>query len=158
MPTVHDDPLWSSRRRQSETSLGAESTAQQFPEGSPTRDGLVPAMPATAEDTGLDFGFLTDLTLKTVYADTSCTTQRAAERLALPVGVVDTLLQHLYREHFIEIRETVTLQNRRYAMLDRGWERVRRLLGLNAYIGAGHAARQASTALVKNPETVTPPV
>src|SRR5712692_84226 len=150
MSTVHDDPLWPSRRRQPETDVP--------PEGSPTRDGLVPAMPATAEDTGLDFGFLADLTLKTVYADTSCTTQRAAERLALPVGVVDTLLQHLYREHFIEIRETVALQNRRYAMLDRGWERVRRLLDLNAYIGAAPVSLKAYTAMVNSQEKLRPPV
>jgi predicted ATPase with chaperone activity len=115
-------------------------------------------MPATAEDTGLDFGFLTDLALKTVYADTSCTTQRAAQRLALPVGVVDTLLQHLYREHFIEIRETITLQNRRYAMLDRGWERVRRLLDLNAYIGAAPVSLKAYTAMVNSQEKLRPPV
>jgi predicted ATPase with chaperone activity len=115
-------------------------------------------MPATAEDTGLDFGFLTDLALKTVYADTSCTTQRAAQRLALPVGVVDTLLQHLYREHFIEIREAMTLQNRRYAMLDRGWERVRRLLELNAYIGAAPVSLKAYTAMVNNQEKLRPPI
>jgi predicted ATPase with chaperone activity len=115
-------------------------------------------MPATAEDTGLDFGFLTDLALKTVYADTSCTTQRAAERLALPVGVVDTLLQHLYREHFIEIRETISLQNRRYAMLDRGWERVRRLLDLSAYIGAAPVSLRAYTAMVNSQEKLRPPV
>ncbi len=59
---------------------------------------LVPAIPATVEDSGLDFGFLSDLALKTVYADTSCTTERAAERLALSLPVVDHLLQHLYRE------------------------------------------------------------
>ncbi len=115
-------------------------------------------MPATVEDSGLDFGFLTDLALKTVYADTSCTTQRAAQRLALPVGVVDTLLQHLYREHFIEIRETMTLQNRRYAMLDRGWERVRRLLDLNAYIGAAPVSLKAYTAMVNSQEKLRPPV
>ncbi len=115
-------------------------------------------MPATVEDSGLDFGFLTDLALKAVYADTSCTTQRAAERLALPVGVVDTLLQHLYREHFIEIRETVALQNRRYAMLDRGWERVRRLLDLNAYIGAAPVSLKAYTAMVNSQEKLRPPV
>ncbi len=115
-------------------------------------------MPATVEDSGLDFGFLTDLALKAVYADTSCTTQRAAERLALPVGVVDTLLQHLYREHFIEIRETVALQNRRYAMLDRGWERVRRLLDLNAYIGAAPVSLNAYTAMVNSQEKLRPPV
>ena len=158
MSTVHDDPLWPSRRRQRETDVPGESTAPQSPEGPPTTDGLLPAMPATVEDSGLDFGFLTDLALKTVYADTSCTTQRAAERLALPVGVVDTLLQHLYREHFIEIRETVTLQNRRYAMLDRGWERVRRLLDLNAYIGAAPVSLNAYTAMVNSQEKLRPPV
>src|SRR6266849_2089907 len=150
MSTVHDDPLWPSRRRQPETDVP--------PEGPPTTDGLLPAMPATVEDSGLDFGFLTDLALKAVYADTSCTTQRAAERLALPVGVVDTLLQHLYREHFIEIRETVALQNRRYAMLDRGWERVRRLLDLNAYIGAAPVSLKAYTAMVNSQEKLRPPV
>jgi hypothetical protein len=100
----------------------------------------------------LDFGFLADLALKTVYADMSCTTQRAAQRVALPLGVVDTLLQHLYREHFIEIRETISPQNRRYAMLDRGWERVRRLLDLNAYIGAAPVSLNAYTAMVKSQE------
>src|SRR6266850_936761 len=150
MSTVHDDPLWPSRRRQPETAAP--------PEGPPTTAGLLPALPATVEDSGLDFGFLTDLALKTVYADTSCTTQRAAERLALPVGVVDTLLQHLYREHFIEIREAMTLQNRRYAMLDRGWERVRRLLELSAYIGAAPVSLKAYTAMVNNQEQHRPPV
>ena len=59
------------------------------------------------QDFGVNFGFRTDLTLKPVYADTSCSSQRAAQRLALPVGVVDTLLEHLYPEHFIENSETV---------------------------------------------------
>ena len=158
MSTVHDDPLRPTRRRQPDSDVPGEATAPQSPDDSPPTDGVLPAMPATAEDTGLDFGFLTDLALKTVYADTSCTTQRAAQRLALPVGVVDALLQHLYREHFIEIRETITLQNRRYAMLDRGWERVRRLLDLNAYIGAAPVSLDAYTALVKRQEERRPPV
>jgi len=123
-----------------------------------TPDGSVPPVPATADETGLDFGFLADLTLKTVYADTSCTTQHAAQRLALPIGVVDGLLQHLYREHFIEIRETTGPQNRRYAMLDRGWERVRRLLDLNAYIGAAPVSLAAYTAMVAEQERLRPPV
>src|SRR5215470_15372066 len=128
------------------------------PEPSETPDGCVPRVPATVEDTGLDFGFLTDLALKTVYADTSCTTQRAAQRLSLPIGVVDGLLQHLYREHFIEIRETTGPQSRRYAMLDRGWERVRRLLDLNAYIGAAPVSLAAYTAMVAEQERCRPPV
>jgi predicted ATPase with chaperone activity len=127
-------------------------------EGPSTADDLLPVTPATVEDSGLDFGFLADLALKTVYADTSCTTQRAAERLALPLAVVDTLLQHLYRERLTEIRETLTPQNRRYAMLDRGWERVRRLLDLNAYIGAAPVSLNTYTAMVKRQEKLRPPV
>jgi hypothetical protein len=113
---------------------------------------LLPVIPATVEDSGLDFGFLADLTLKTVYADTSCTTERAAERLALPLPVVDHLLQHLYRERFTEIRETIGPQNRRYAMLDRGWERVRRLLDMNAYIGPAPVSLDAYSAKVRRQE------
>ena len=151
MSPPHDDLLRPSRRKRPEDDVRGES-AHQSPQDSPTTDGHLPPLPATAEDSGLDFGFLTDLALKTVYADTSCTTQRAADRLALPLGVVDTLLQHLYRERFIEIRETISPQNRRYAMLDRGWERVRRLLDLNAYIGAAPVSLNAYTAMVKSQE------
>jgi hypothetical protein len=158
MSTAHDDPDSLTPRRAPDTALPGESTPQALADVSPATDELLPPVPTTAEGSGLDFGFLTDLALKTVYADTSCTTQRAAQRLALPVGVVDTLLQHLYREHFIEIRETISLQNRRYAMLDRGWERVRRLLDLNAYIGAAPVSLKAYTTMVDRQEKLRPPV
>ena len=148
MSPGNDDPLWLSRRTRPENDV----------EGSPPADALLPVTPATVEDSDLDFGFLADLALKTVYADTSCTTQRAAERLALPLAVVDTLLQHLYRERLTEIRETLTPQNRRYAMLDRGWERVRRLLDLNAYIGAAPVSLNTYTAMVKRQEKLRPAV
>ena len=39
----------------------------------------VPPVPLTVENTQLDFGFLADLALKTVYSDANCTTERAAE-------------------------------------------------------------------------------
>src|SRR5690242_4753117 len=90
------------------------------PSEGPPADPFLPPLPTTTEDCGLDFGFLADLALKAAYADTNCTTERASRRLALPAGVVDVLLQHLYREHFIEIRETLSQHNRRYAMLERG--------------------------------------
>lgn len=138
--------------------MSPTSDEQPSPESPPPADDLRPVTPATVEDSGLDFGFLADLALKTVYADTSSTTQRAADRLALPVPLVDALLQHLYRERLIEIRETLAPQNRRYAMLDRGWERVRRLLDLNAYIGAAPVSLDAYTAMVKRQEELRPPV
>ena len=55
----------------------------------------------------------------------------------MPPAIIDLLLQHLYRERLIEIRETLTPQNRRYAMLDRGWERVRRLSGFERLYRTG---------------------
>jgi len=159
MSQSNDDARSATHQGRGEPNVAAgESTAPPSPEAAPLADDLRPSMPATVEDSGLDFGFLADLALKTVYADTGCTTQRAAERLALPPGVVDTLLQHLYRERLIEIRETLTPQNRRYAMLDRGWERVRRLLDLNAYIGAAPVSLDAYTAMVRRQEELRPPV
>jgi predicted ATPase with chaperone activity len=137
--------------------LPRDSVLPPHAEATPS-DGLIPATPGSLEETSLDFGFLADLALKTVYADTSCTTQRAADRLALPLGIVDLLLQHLYRERLIEIRETFAAQSRRYAMLDRGWERVRRLLDLNAYIGAAPVSLDAYTAMVRRQETLRPSV
>ena len=94
-----------------------------------------PDPPKTVEETQLDFGFLADLVLKTVYADTNCTTARAAEKLCLPLPMTETLLQHLYREKLVEIRGIESFQNHRYALLDRGWQRANRLLDLNGYIG-----------------------
>lgn len=151
------DPRWPSRPTPLDTDPPpGEPAAPDFETAH--SDPCLPPLPETLEDSGLDFGFLADLALKTVYADTSCTTQRAAERLALPNHIVDLLLQHLYRERFIEIRETLAPQNRRYSMLDRGWERVRRLLDLNAYIGAAPVSLNAYTSMVKAQEAYRPSV
>jgi hypothetical protein len=83
----------------------------------------VPALPLKVENTGLDFGFLADMALKTVYADANCTTERAATKLKLSMPVTEDLLQHLYREKFIEIRGLISYGNNRYGLLDRGWQR-----------------------------------
>jgi len=56
---------------------------------------ITPPVPLKVENTGLDFGFLADLTLKTVYADANCTTERAAEKLKLALPVTQDMLQHL---------------------------------------------------------------
>src|SRR5919198_6483937 len=96
-------------------------------------ENLVPFMPHNVEGTGLDFGFLADLTLKIVYSDSQSTTERVAERLKLPMLITETLLQYLYHEKLVDIRGTAGFRNDRYTMLDHGWERVRRLLELSGY-------------------------
>jgi len=109
---------------------------------------ISPPVPLKVADTGLDFGFLADLTLKTVYADANCTTERAAEKLKLTLPVTQELLQHLYREKFVEIRGLVGYGNNRYGMLDRGWQRAQQLLEINGYIGPAPVSLQAYTEMV----------
>ena len=92
-------------------------------------------MPELIEQTGLSTAFLADLALKIVSSDSECTSERMAESLKLPMGISENLMQHLYREKYIDIRERSGVQRNRYAMLDRGWDRVQRLLSLNGYIG-----------------------
>jgi hypothetical protein len=109
---------------------------------------IIPPLPLQVENTQLDFGFLADLTLKTVYADTNCTTERAAQKLKLSMPVTEDLLQHLYREKFIEIRGLVSFGNNRYGMLDRGWQRAQRLLDMNGYIGPAPVSLEAYTDMI----------
>jgi predicted ATPase with chaperone activity len=125
-----------------------------------TSKDLIPIQPKTLEETGLDFGFLADLALKTAYADANCTTARAAEKMCLPVPITELLLQHLYNEKLIEIRGQVSFMNHRYAILDRGWQRVNRLLDLSGYIGPAPVSLQSYSEMVSNQsqirEAVTP--
>ncbi len=115
-------------------------------------DELIPQKPTTLEDTGLDFGFLADLALKMVYADTHCTTERVSQRLKVPMNVAETLLQFLYHEKLLDIRGQTGFQNHQYAMLDRGWERVRRILEINGYIGPAPVTLADYTARVRQQE------
>jgi hypothetical protein len=121
---------------------------------------IAPSVPLTVEDTGLDGAFLADLTLKTVYADTDCATERVAERLRLPIPVAEALLLHLYREKLIEIRGKTERGGHRYGMLDRGWERAHRLLEVSGYIGPTPVSLEAYTAMCeaqhKERSAVTP--
>lgn len=123
-----------------------------------TSQDSVPAVPLRVEDTQLDFGFMADLALKTVYADTNCTTERAAERLKLSMKVTEELLQHLYREKFIEIRGLISFGNNRYGMLDRGWQRAQRLLDINGYIGPAPVSLQAYTDMVIRQSAAREPI
>ena len=119
---------------------------------------FIPIPPKTLEETQLDFGFLADLALKTVYGDANCTTARAAEKLCLSTPMVESLLQHLYKEKLIEIRGQIGYLNNRYGMLDRGWQRANRLLDLNGYIGPAPVSLQSYTEMVSRQNQALEPV
>lgn len=124
----------------------------------PVSQDWVPKVPLKVEDTDLDFGFLADLALKTAYADANCTTERAAQRLKLAMTVTEELLQHLYREKFVEIRGLIRYGNNRYGMLDRGWQRAQRLLEINGYIGPAPVTLEAYTEMVIRQSAARDPI
>src|SRR5918996_1896655 len=119
---------------------------------------FVPPIPLKVENTQLDFGFLADLALKTVYADANCTTERAAEKLKLSMPVTEDLLQHLYREKFVEIRGLISHGNHRYGLLDRGWQRAQQLLNMNGYIGPAPVSLSAYSEMVVRQSAARDPI
>jgi hypothetical protein len=94
-----------------------------------------PPMPENILDTDISFGFLCDLALKHVAMITEPTTALVAERLHLPRTLTEELLQHLYREKLIEVKIQTTMGSTRYAMLDHGWERMKRSQEMCGYVG-----------------------
>jgi len=98
-------------------------------------ENLGPPTPEDLEEIGVSDIFLRDLALKHVATIHEPTSALVAEKLGLPCGITEELLYRLYREKFIEMRLQSGVGATRYAMLDRGWERVLRLESVNGYRG-----------------------
>jgi hypothetical protein len=94
-----------------------------------------PPVPEELGEVGVATGFLGDLALKHVALLAEPTTDALAERLQLPRTLTEELLQGLYREKLIEVRLQSAVGATRYAMLDRGWGRVSRLMSSCGYVG-----------------------
>src|ERR671938_214878 len=68
-------------------------------------DRFYPPEPKTVAETGLDPNFLTDLALKNLYLRVVATGNELADQLGLPfVGVVESLIEPLRRDHLVEVR------------------------------------------------------
>ena len=91
-------------------------------------ESMGPPVPEELADTGIAEGFLCDLALKHVAMLPEPTTSAIAERIHLPRTLTEEILQKLYREKLIEVRQQKTVGSTRYAMLDHGWDRLSRLL------------------------------
>ncbi len=112
--------------------------------------GFAPPIPESIEETGLSFQFLVDLALKTAATESSMTTGQVAERLCLPLPLVEELLQYLYREKYLDGRGAVGFNSNRYALLDRGWDQLRRLMEMSGYIGPAPVSLNAYSALMRS--------
>ena len=98
-------------------------------------ESMGPPMPEELSDTGIADGFLCDLALKHVAMMPEPTTSLIAEEMCLPRTLAEEVLQKLYREKLIEVRVQSAVGSTRYAMLDHGWDRLRRLLSVCGYTG-----------------------
>jgi hypothetical protein len=94
--------------------------------------------PNSVEETGIDFGQLLDLCVKTIYYGGRPTARQISARMALPFPIIETLLTFLKREQFIEVVGTSGLgeQQYQYALSGRGQEKAVEALERNQYIGA----------------------
>ena len=111
---------------------------------------FAPPIPESIEQTGLSFQFLADLALKTAATESTLTTATISERMCLPSSLVEQLMQHLYREKLVEIRGSVGFNNNRYALLDRGWEQLKRLLEISGYTGPAPVSLIAYSAMMRS--------
>ncbi len=94
--------------------------------------------PTNIEETGLGFGQLLDLCIKTMYYAGRPSAREVSESMALPFNVVDVLLSFLKREKLIEVvgSSGIGEQQYQYALTEKGNERAVEALERNQYLGA----------------------
>lgn len=122
------------------------------------KDVFAPAFPQRLEDLDVSPSFLTELALKTVAVEPDCSTSSVAARMHLGLVVTDGLLARLHTDKLIERKGVaVGLHNHHYAMLERGWVEVKRLMEQCSYVGAAPVSLKSYTeALLKQIESRPP--
>lgn len=97
----------------------------------------VPSPPSSVEDTGLDFSFIVDLINKHISCMGEFTIPMVADRVKLPVAVVDKAIDALRRDKFIEVKGADQLQKTsyRFVMSQAGRNRASELLSVCRYVG-----------------------
>jgi predicted ATPase with chaperone activity len=111
---------------------------------------FAPPVPESLEATGISFQFLADLALKVAATESSLTTVTVADHMCLPAPLIEQLMQHLYREKLVEIRGREGFNNNRYALLDRGWDQVRRVMEISGYVGPAPVSLAAYSAMMRS--------
>jgi len=95
------------------------------------------AQPNTVEETGLGFGQLVDLCIKTIYYAGRPSARDISEQMALPFNIIETILLFLKREQYIEVVGSVGLgeQQYQYSLSDKGADKAVEALERNQYVG-----------------------
>ena len=93
--------------------------------------------PETVADTGLDYGLILDLTLKTIYYAGRPSARSICDRVCLAFSVIEGVLSFLRREELVEIVGSIGVmeQDYQYSLTSKGAAKVRELLDQNLYVG-----------------------
>lgn len=113
-------------------------------------EAFAPPIPESLEATGLSFQFMADLALKVAATESTLTTAAISDRICLPLPLAEDLMQHLYREKLVEIRGSAGFNNNRYALLDRGWDQLRRVMEISGYVGPAPVSLAAYSAMMRS--------
>lgn len=95
------------------------------------------AQPQTTEDTGLDFGLLVDLCVKTIYYAGRPQARAISSQLAVSFHIVEELLSFLKREQLCEVTGSTGIgeQNYQYVLTSKGVEKAEEALARGQYVG-----------------------
>jgi predicted ATPase with chaperone activity len=110
--------------------------------------GWDPPPVRSIEDTGLNMGFLSDLTLKVLYFEGYIAGNRIAEIIKLPfAGIVDRALEFLKREQLCEVKGAAGFgeSTYNYAITTKGSEKAREVMDRSQYIGPAPVTLDAYT-------------
>ena len=96
-----------------------------------------PRVPSTLEEAGLRADHVEQLLVKTLYTG-EATGLAVADRVRLPFGMLEPLIEHARVERLVEVRGATgsgSAAGYRYNLTDAGRDRARQYLDANAYIG-----------------------
>jgi hypothetical protein len=139
-------------------SESASASLLSLPHLAQLGDGFAPQAPITLADTGLDSAVLADLALKTGYTVPNFTTEWAAIQLHLPLRIVQELLEQLRQDRLLEVLGQSGPIGYRFAVTQRGRERVTRLLEVSGYVGPAPVSLAAYIVLLESQLAHLPPV
>jgi predicted ATPase with chaperone activity len=95
------------------------------------------APPKSLADTGIDFGQIVDLSLKTLRVGGRLTAGELAKRIALPFTILAPLITFLKSEKLVELTGATSLseQMHEFALTDKGYEKAREAQDRSYYVG-----------------------
>lgn len=103
----------------------------------PGSQAPVPKQPANLAESGLRADQLLELLLKTMLAG-EISGSGLSEKLALPYGIIEPIIDHARAEKFVEVKSATGTGSAgyKYALTDLGRDRAARFLGVCSYVGA----------------------